>query len=176
MSHLKIIKIITSQKIHFHTYGPCFDEKANQMFVKESRKNKYYHSHGLVKPNVLNKEMSKYNYGIFLFFMDPAKKSLFPELAKPMLNAKMINYLESGLPIIINRKWEHMGKIIEKHNVGFGIDVEDLKNLRKIIEQKDYSQFQENIKKFQKEFRLSKKIKEVEEFYETIIRMKNRRT
>ena len=41
------------------------------------------------------------------------------------------------------------------------------------MKQKDYSQFQRNIKKFQKEFRWSKKIKEIEAFYEKVIEMKN---
>jgi len=172
LSHIEIIKTITSQKIHLHTYGPCFDEKENKIFVKESKKNKYYHFHGLVKPGVLNKEMSKYNYGIFLFFMDPVKGIPFTKLAKPMLNSKMINYLESGLPIIINKQYEYMAGIIEKHGLGLAIDAEDLKNLRKILEQKDYSQFQKNIKKFQKEFCLSKKIKEIEAFYDKIVKIK----
>lgn len=64
----KIMEIITSQKIHFHTYGPCMTEKETQKYIKESKKNKYYHYHEKVKPDVLNKEMSKYHYGIIPYF------------------------------------------------------------------------------------------------------------
>ena len=67
-----------------------------------------------------------------------------------------------------------MTKIIEENNIGFSINAEDLKNLKKILEKKDYSQFQKNIKKFQKKFCLNKKIKDIEKFYENIVENKNK--
>ena len=164
---MEILRTITSQKIHFHTYGPCINEKHNQEFVKESKRNKYYHFHDFIKPDLLNKEMSGYDYGIFLSFMEPSKTDLFVMLEKE-LNAKMMNYLESGLPMIINGQYKYMTRIIEEREIGFAIDFENLKNLGKILEKTDYKNLQKNVKKFQEASRASKKIKDVEEFYEKI--------
>lgn len=170
LSHFEIMKIITSQKIHLHTYGPCIDKEINEIFIKESKENKYYHFHGLMKPDKLNKEMAKYDYGIFLFFMDPLKKKPFPETVKSILNSKMMNYLESGLPMIIDKEYGYMTDIIKKHGLGVEISVEDLKNLRKILEKQNYNKLQKNVKKFQNEFKWSKKIKEIEAFYEKVVK------
>ncbi len=173
ISLMETIKTITSQGIYFHTYGSCSKEKDNQMFNKESKENKYYLNHKKVTPYKLNEEMSEYNYGIFADFFEQSKVDSNPGLLRTQLGSRMVNYIESGLPVIINRQFEYMVKIIEKYGLGFSINVEDVKNLRKIIEQKNYSQFQKNIKKFQEEFKLSKKIKDIEEFYDKIVEMKN---
>ncbi len=171
-SFMEQIKIINSQKIYFHTYGSCSNEKDDKKFDDEAKKNEYYIKHSKVTPHRLNEEMSGYNYGTFLTFFERAKEDSNPGLVRTQLSSRMINYLESGLPIIINKQYSYMVEIVEKHNIGFSIGVEDLKNLREIIEQKDYSQLQENIKKFQKEFKWNKKIKEVEDFYDKIVSMK----
>ena len=169
ISFMEIIKILSSQGIYLHTYGPCPREKDDQMFNRESKENKYYFNHKKVTPHTLNKEMSEYDYGIFLNFFEQSKADSNPGLAKTQLPSRIINYIEAGLPIIINKQWEYATKLIEKHKIGFGIDVRDLKNLKRIIKQKDYFQFQKNIKKFQKEFKWSNKIKDIEEFYEKVV-------
>jgi hypothetical protein len=170
ISFMEIIKTITLQGIHFHTYGPCLNEKTDQIFNKESKKNKYYFNHKKVTPYKLNEEISHYTYGILLSFFEQSKADSNPAIVKTQLSSRMVNYIEAGLPIIVNRQCQYMTEIIEKNNIGFSIGVGDLKNLKKIIEQKDYPQFQKNVKKFQKEFRWSKKIKDIEEFYEKVIK------
>ncbi|MDO8528995.1 MAG: hypothetical protein Q7S06_03860 [Nanoarchaeota archaeon] len=164
--YIDAMRVITSQKIHFHTYGECLDKKDGEFFANEAKKNKYYSYHKGIKPNELNREMSQYHYGIFPPFEDMDENSLNEQ--KILLGAKMLNYLEAGLPIIIDKECEYMRAIIEKYEIGFGVDLNDLKNLRKILEKKDYAQLQRNVKKFQEEFRLNKKIKEMEAFYEKI--------
>ena len=173
ISFLEIVKIITSQKIYLHSYGPCTDGKDNPILIKESEKNKYYKFHERVNPNNLNKELSKYDYGIFPEFWEPSEVDSNPGIVKTGMGTKMTNYIEAGLPIIISKQDEYMAKIVEKYNIGFSIDFGDLKNLRKIIEQKDYRQLQKNVKKFQEEFKWSKKIKDIEKFYEKVIKTKS---
>jgi hypothetical protein len=172
VSFREIIKIITSQKIHLHTYSPCIDEKDNLDYIKESKKNKYYHYHDKIKPDLLNEEMSKYNYGIFLLFMNPSKNGVFPEGEKEFMGSKLINYIEAGLPIILNKEYHYMKDLMKKHNLGIAIGTEDLKNLRKILEKTDYNKLQKSIKKYQEEFKLSKEIKKIEEFYDKIAGIK----
>jgi hypothetical protein len=169
---MKMMKIITSQKIHLHTYGSCINEKDNLIYIEESKKNKYYHYHEKVKPNILNKEMSKYDYGIFLYFMDPSKINLFPKGEKELMAAKMINYLEAGLPVILNKEYNYMTDMTKKYNIGFAIEFKDLNNLKEILKQKNYANLQKNVKKYQQEFKLSNRIKEIEEFYDKIVKMK----
>jgi glycosyltransferase involved in cell wall biosynthesis len=173
ISFLKIIKIITSQKIHFHTYGPCSNDKDNLILIQESKDNKYYHLHKKVTPYDLNKEMSEYNFSIFPEFWASSEIESNPGVVKTEMSTRMTNYIEAGLPIIISTQQEYIKNIIEKHGIGFSINLRDLKNIRKILEQKDYNELQKNIKKFQEEFKWSKKIKEIESFYNKVIKLKN---
>jgi glycosyltransferase involved in cell wall biosynthesis len=172
ISFMEVIKIVTSQEIYIHTYGPCLRESDTQKFLKESKKNKYYINHEKVTPYKLNAELSEYNYGIFPEFLEQSKADLNPTLIKTQLCAKIINYIEAGLPIIVNKQFEYMTGIIEKYGIGFGIDSEDLKHLRKILEKKDYPKLQKNIKKFQETFNWKNKLKDIEKFYEQIVRKK----
>lgn len=176
VSFLEIIKIITSQKIHFHSYGPCADAKDNYLLKQESKKNKYYHFHEKVNPYILNREMTTYDYGILPDFREESEVEKNPGILKTENATRVTNYLEAGLPIITSSQNEYILSIINKNKIGFSINREDLQNLRKIIERKDYKQLQKNVKKFQEEFKLSKKIKEIEKFYEKIRKIKNPRT
>ena len=61
------------------------------------------------------------------------------------MSSRFVSYIEAGLPIIVNRQNEYMAKTVEKYGIGIIIEnFEDLKNIRKILEQKDYPLFQEN--------------------------------
>ena len=157
ISFMGRIKIITSQRIHYHTYGSCSTEKDNQKFDRESKENEYYFNHKKVTPIRLNEEMSDFSYGVLLEFITQEESDSNPSLYETGFCARIANFLESGLPIILSKQLTYMAEIVEKHKIGFSIDVKDLKNLRKIIEQKDYSQFQKMLENFKKSLNGAKK-------------------
>lgn len=172
VSFLKIIKEITSQKMHFHTYGSCPDKKGEKAFRLEEKNNLYFHIHKKVNPEYLKKELSRYDYGIIPAFLD---NSIIDErLAKTSVAYKMFDYIEAGIPVILAVPADYSAKIIKKNKIGICIKYEDLKDIRKILEKQDYKKMQRNIKKTQERNRLSKKIKEFEKFYELVIRKYNR--
>lgn len=172
VSFLEIVKIITSQKIHLHSYGPCTNKNDDPILIQESKKNKYYHFHNKVSPYNLNKEMSAYHFGIFPEFWNSKQVNSNPGIVKTEIPTKMMNYIEAGIPIISSEQNEGMIDTIEKFGIGFKINLEDLKRLRQIIEKIDYEKLQKNIKSFQEKFRWSKGVKDIEQFYEKIIKIK----
>ncbi len=167
---IDIIEAVTSQKIYFHTYGPCIVEKENKVFVEEAKKNKYYCYHGRVKPSDLTKEMSEFNYGVVFHFFDASAEntSIITDMS-----SRFVSYIEAGLPIIVNRQNKYMAETVEKYKIGVVIDdFQDIKNIRKILEKENYSSLQKNVKKVQETFKLSRRIKEIESFYEEVIKIK----
>ena len=168
ISMMDVVKIITSQGIYFHTYGSSLNKKENQTFIDEAKRNEYYFNHEKVTPSELNKELSQYDYGIFPEFIEQSKVDSNPTMATTQLASKLINYVESGLPILVNSQMAYMTKIVETNNIGWGIAPEDLENFGKVLRKTNYSQLQKNLKKFQMEFKLSKKIMHVEAFYEKL--------
>jgi len=167
ISFLKIIKEITDQKIHFHTYGSCFDRQDDKLFRKEAQNNKYFHMHDRIDSEKLKKELSKYDYGIVPAFL---KDSIIdPRLKRTSVANKMYDYTESGIPVILGVPAKFASEIVKKNKVGICIESRDVKNLREILSKIDYKKMQKDIKKAQENTKLSKKIHEVEKFYESIV-------
>lgn len=167
---IKIVKIITSQKIHFHTFGSCVDKSEEILFKREARDNIYFHFHKSERTDNLNKIIKNYDFGIIPDFYEDDKissNSLHMQVSMPN---KVFNYIEAGIPSIVPIKSGFLFKIIKETNSGFGIVYEDLKNIRKIIEEKNYAVLQENVKNAQEKILMSKLIKKLEEFYDRIIK------
>jgi len=167
VSFKDIVRDITSQKIHFHTYGPCVNPKDHKWFIDEDKNNEYYHFHASETPENLNKELSKYDFGINPVFYD--LNIMNPLLPKTAMANKMFNYIEAGIPIIMNKQFEFMSDIVEKNKIGFAINYEDLKNLREIIDDNNYQEMKRKIKIAQKKYSLNKKlVPKLEKFYEEV--------
>ncbi len=167
ISFMKILRLITSQGIHFHTYGCPINKSEKKIYLKESKKNRYYHFHEKVKVGDLTKEISKYDYGTLLDFFDDT--IINPLWGKTSMAGKIIDYVEAGIPLIVNKQSDVHSSIVEKNGIGISIDYEDVKNIRKILEKLNYKKLQENIKKAQKDLSMRKIIQDIEKFYDKIV-------
>lgn len=160
-----IIKNLTPQKIHFHAYGDFINKKEKSLFFKKIKNADYFHLHENQRVDELNKKISFYDYGVILGFYD---STLDPLLIEKLVTNRFFNYMESGIPIILPKHYKFMTGIVEKYQIGFGVNPEDLPNLKKIIAKKNYKKMRENMKKAQDNFRLSKRIKILEKFYDEL--------
>ena len=169
ISFLKIMEIITSQKIYFHLYCPYDIDMG--VYKKIEKTNEYFNLHKGENPENLNKKIFKYDYGILFDFYDTSIVNV--SWSKTTMANKIFNYVEAGLPVITNKQLEFMCEIIEENNMGIMIkDFKDLKNLRKILEKQNYEQLQKNVHKAQEKFKLSKNIEKLERFYEEVVEVK----
>ena len=118
----------------------------------------------------INEIISKYDYTIHLDFYDSSINNLWVETG---MSAKIFGYLEAGLPIIINKQFKNMAHIIEKNKIGFGMTYKDLSKLKEILAKYSYPS-PKVIKKAQDDFRISKHIGKLEDFYDKIHSLKYR--
>ena len=160
-----IIGSIAPQKIYLDAFGSFFDKKEEELFYKKIKKNEYFSLNKKERADKLNKKLSEYNYGIILHFYDSSVSSLTSE--KEMAN-RLFNYIEAGIPIIINKQLKFMANIVDNNQIGFCIDYKDLKNLKEILLKQDYKKMRKNMIKAREKFRLSKMIKDLEKFYEEV--------
>ncbi len=167
-SFSEVIKNLTLQKLHFHVFGDFANKEEKKAFFQKIKDKKYLHMHKKEKPDELNKKLSQYDYGTVLGFYDDS----LDLMAEKLMAAKFFNFVETGLPIIIPKQAKFMADIVEDNEIGFSVDYQDLKNLKEIIMKQDYGKMRENMKKAQEKFKLSKRIKELEKFYEEIARSK----
>jgi len=159
-----MVEKIVNQGIHLHFYPSTITKETEEILREIEKKNRFFHLYPHQDLDKINKEISKYDYGIHLDFCDDTTR---PEFFKTAVAAKIFGYFEAGLPVIINNQWKGMCKIIEENKMGKGISYKDLGNLRKVISDFKYPSVK-NIKKVQDKFKLSKKIKDLEKFYEEV--------
>jgi len=168
---LTIIRKITIQKIHVHTYGRCLDKKEDEIYFNEEKNNKYFHFHERLTVDKLKKGISKYDYGITLDYHFP--DTINPLHQRTTLGNRLFDYIEAGIPTICFNQSEFFSKIIKDNNIGFSIDYEDLEKLKEIVMKKDYRKMRKDIKKAQKKFSWNKKlIYDLENFYDSVVKTK----
>jgi len=167
----EIIKEITAQGIHFHTYGKI--PLHNDYFLNEEKNNPYFHYHDRLNPKELNEVISNYHYGIIPDFFNELIDPLWP---KTSVGHKMFNYLEAGLPIIMTNELQAMAAIVKKYKIGICIDYEDIKKLRKTLQHINYKKLQENVEKAQRELSISNLTKKLECFYKEIVERNEKKT
>ena len=168
----EVVDEIISQKIHFHVYSTNKNkEDEDKELLELERKNKYFHLHSWINADILSKEISNYDFGIIADFID--ENSVGPLHFKTVSANKILSYIESGLPVIINKQFEFMCSILEEDGIGIKIGRGDLKNLNPLIKKIDANKMLKNIKKAQKRLSLSKNIKKYEDFYGRVHNSKN---
>ncbi len=165
----KIIKEITAQKMHLHTYGKNYFH--NNYFLNEEKNNPYFHYHDKVNPKKLNETISNYHYGIISDFYNEFINPLWP---KTSISHKISNYLEAGLPIIISNEYQSAVDFVKKYKIGICVDYKDIKELRGILQSIDYKKLQENVKKVQRELSIGNLTKKLESFYKEVAERKAR--
>ncbi|MFC1682210.1 hypothetical protein ACFL0X_01165 [Nanoarchaeota archaeon] len=168
VSFVDVINKITSQKIHFHLYASTLGEGGEEIFKNMEKTNKYFHIHPVEPVNILNKSLSKYDYGIIPDFCDDSINSVW---MKTGISGKLFSYIESGLPVIVNKQFKFMDNIMAKNNMSISVSYEDLSSLKKIITKYKYPT-KDQIKKQQEDFKISNHIQDLKEFYTKIHKLK----
>jgi len=147
----EVFKQISKQGITVHVY-PLKMAKI-QEFEKLHEKNIVYHEP--ISNKTLNKEISKYHYGLGSgAFFD--EKLVDERMLKTGLGNKFLSCLEAGIPIIIDDYIKFSMDLVKKYNCGIVVPEKDIPNLRKIIEKQSYAKLLKGVKKAREEFKMSK--------------------
>ena len=164
MSLIKIFRTIVEQELYLHVYAINYNQLVNDEEYQKLLNNKYFVLHKPIWSKELQEEISKYDWGLDINYHDPAvMKKLWD---KTCFSNRITTYLEAGIPIIVNRELEFISEIIKKYNIGFIF--EDLKNLSKEIETKNYPELIDNIEVARREFSMEKTIRKFREFLDNI--------
>lgn len=169
-SFMDVIKALSSQKIHIHTYGGSVIPKEHEMFSNEEKNNPYFHFHKKVSAEQLNEELSKYDYGIIPNFFKPG--AINPLWAKNSMANKIFNYFEAGLPVIVGKDCTVMAELVEKNNLGVCVSYKELLELRRVLERLDYIRMQKNVTKIQKDWSIGNLTKELDHFYDRVMKVR----
>jgi hypothetical protein len=141
------VKLVLDSKIHLHLYGKSvyFDAKTSERRDEYSAflKNKYFHLHKQLDQFDLVKDISKFDYGIWLGYYDNFTNSILADTGN-----KFATYLEAGLPVIYFDNHKYIGKSFSQYGAGIPININS--NLGKILRSISKKKYQEMISKIEK--------------------------
>ena len=154
-SHLRSIKQISNYDISIDfvlpptIYQDFFKEKKKYMdFIYEDEMNKHFNlrSGGVLDSRVLN----DYHFGFFE--LETTGKNVM--LYKYAVTSKFAFYLEAGLPLLVNEKFESIAYYVKKYKIGIVFSNSDLDDMEKKLKITDdlYNSYQDNIKEFRTSF------------------------
>lgn len=168
----ELLKRFFKQKIHFHIYLVPYSTVWNvyQQYSHLDKTEKYFHLHSAVPFNQVQQEISKYDFGAIIRPLELMGRATPEALKIAARSYRQYNFFEAGLPLIISDKLEYLTKIAEDNKVGFGINNDDIDNLKKIIDSYDYNDLKSNVSKFREEWLIDNHIKRLDSFYESILK------
>jgi len=137
LSSIDVFRVITQQKIHLHVYPLNYELLYNDSEYKELQKTGYFQLHKPIFDSNLQKELSTYDWGIFIFLHDFDK--LKRVWADTTYGHKIGTYLEAGLPVIANSELCFVSKILKE--MRFGVSVNDPIEIKDCIKSIDYIKF-----------------------------------
>lgn len=134
----------------------CQNKKMYLDYLYEHEFNPYF---SINQGNDLNNSIgTNHHFGLFGDSNFP-KDALYLEAETYAVTSKFAFYLECGIPLLVNRRFKTLSKIVEKNKIGLTFTDKDLNDFKKIlnISQKDYNLFVNNTYKFRKKFTYNQK-------------------
>lgn len=162
-------KQLAKQKIHLHLYSNPYQYATSKEYIELDKKEKYFHFHNPVPFKELNKEIAKYDWGLWYHLLGEGSWGNTVEKRKTGIGNKLFSYLEACLPIIITERAEYGEEIVDEYGIGFAIEDEDLIDFKEMIVKRDYNEMKQNVISARKELCLNEKIKDLENFYTYIL-------
>jgi len=136
--YIDVGRALAKQKIHLHLYpASAFTEHQFKnhysIYYEESKENPYFHIYEPVTHTKLMEEMSKYDVGLHIFGIDINHNDCFAfNRAKADYSsaAKLFDYLEMGLPVLVHDGFHQRGII---RHYGRTISVDNIYDVRKSL-------------------------------------------
>lgn len=183
--YIALTKKIIGEKIHLHIYPPwCYrkdymmDTNANfekdyAEFIEIAKNNQYLHIHDSLPLAVLAEELPRYDFGIisggckeFGQYFSHFK----PAYVESCYSGRISDYLDAGLPVLINEEVTFNYKLLKRYQVGI-----DLKEIlypdfkEKLLKLKQNSLLKQKVANARQQLSIQTNAKRLETFYNEII-------
>lgn len=133
--YLELVRLIIKNKIHFHIYPPsCYRKDYAGMnmnftrdyadFLELAHHNPYLHLHDSLPPETLITEIAKYDFGIISggYKGFGQKYTHFKRTyVEACYSGRITDYLEAGLPILINEEVSFDDWLLKRYQVAFDL-------------------------------------------------------
>ena len=175
---LKECKYFLEQKIHIHLYlssnTVCDEEYEKKLFFEEYKNYpniKYFHIESSLDPKSLNKEISKYDFGISPHF---AKFYKFDLDRRFFMGNKVATYLEAGISFFYRKDNLFVDRLMKKYKLNLNYP-KSMKKFKETIKKLNYTEIEKNIIKARQDYLMEKHFPRLEEFIKKVVGKKTKR-
>lgn len=167
---IQYFKSLLNQKIHLHSYTivPHISKEEERLYVKnyfkEIEGNPHLHLHEPLGAKELIKEISKYDYALWL-----AYETTLDNIDQIYgVGNKISTYLEAGLPILYDEKSIYLGKLLDSFGIGVEFNAKNLDSIKKRLKQVNYKILEKKLEKARKEYSLNNNFPRFKKFIEEV--------
>ena len=99
----ELAKRCKENSCHFHVYPTTWNEDLYKDYIELSGKNSYFHFHKTISYEILSREISRYDYGVFPILKPFIEKGWIYNTKEKLIYGttnKYFDYIEAGLPVI----------------------------------------------------------------------------
>jgi len=156
-------KSFANEKIHFHIYPSPHHNYQYPEYKAEMSRNPFFHIHESVGFSEIHQEIVKYDFGWHA--NQYTKHEHFSDvIGQHALGIKFFTFLESGLPIIVNKVLARGERMVREMNTGIVVDNDAPKGLREVIEKKNVAELIQGVDRARNELSVNNKSKELLDF------------
>ncbi|NCO01828.1 MAG: hypothetical protein GW906_08345 [Epsilonproteobacteria bacterium] len=158
--HFETARTITGNNIKFHffllkkRYDEVFNPE-NKLIWQDWLYEHQFNKNLKIKLGTIDRFeiFEKYNFAV-VAGLKYDKTALYQENYSEAVVSKLAFYMELGIPMIVNKRWSAIAKIVAENKLGIVISNKELKNLNTIlnISKKEYKLMVENIYDFRKTY------------------------
>ena len=167
---------LIDQNIHIHSYSKTQhlskeEDKKNLLPLIKSLDPKFFHIEFALPPKKLIKEISKYDFGLFVDCYGADPQSVL--VVSYSTGNKISSYLEAGIPFFYSKNFMSIDKILKKYNLDLGLkDLNEFNDFNKKLKKLDYAKLEKNILRMRKDFNMAKHFLRLENFIKEVIKRK----
>lgn len=173
---LGYFKSLLKQKIHLHIYTmvPHVSKEEEKEYVKRLFSSlsgdKYLHLHEPLDGKNLIKEISKYDYALWLAF----ETNLDNIDQIYGVGNKVATYMEAGLPILYDKKSVYLGKLLGSYGMGIEFNSKSLNTIKKTLKKINYNVIEKNVEKARSDYNFDNNFPRLKKFIEQVVEKKNK--
>lgn len=129
------------ERVHFHIYPGPHHEYTFEDYEAEARRNPYFHIHRSVEFDQVQKVLAGYDFGLVAFHC-PDLRLMSRVHLESTLHAKVLSYLEAGLPVLTPGLFKRDAQVVEETGAGMVMPEDCPRGLRSQLEALDTGDLQ----------------------------------
>lgn len=159
---------LKDQQIHLHLYVAPNQSNALISYRRIAARNPYLHLHQTVPPHQISKEISQYDFGLWIHPRTDNSR-IRDWMWRTAIGNKFYTYLESGIPLLVNDDIQYGSSRVEQLGVGLVVKIHELDHLKEMLDTADIHRLQENVRSARQTLMMSSEINRLEAFYDEVL-------